>query len=252
MKSGEPSAAAPERGTRFATTRWSLIRRIDDSDGGGAREVALAEMCRIYWFPLYAFVRRNGKSREDAEDLTQSFFAHLLSKEPFGDLSSDKGLFRTFLLKSLKHFLIDDVRREQSAKRGGDVKVLSIDVDDFENRIAAESENSDDLDLYFDRAWAVALVDQVYAKLGADYKKAGKGELFVLLKTCLLGKGDRSYVDMANAVGMSEGGFTMAVQRIRKRFGEEIRAEVEKVVSDPSEVDDELRWLLTVLGGTAG
>ena len=227
-----------------------MIQRLGGPDDADQKEEALAELCRNYWFPLYAWVRKNGRTREDAEDLTQAYFAHLLTKSPFEQLSPNKGLFRTFLLKTLKHFLIDDIRRERAEKRGGTVRNLSIDVDNFEERLANDLEEVSDPDRYFDRNWAVTLVDRVYSRIGEDYRKAGKSELFLLLKSCLLGKGEQSYVDMANTVGMSEGGFTMAVQRIRRRFGDEIRAEVEQTVSDPSEVDEELRWLLSVLGGT--
>lgn len=241
-----PVSETFQRSPVFATTRWSMVLRIGDSSD--ERAEALAQLCRNYWFPLYAYARRRGNSPEDSEDLTQTFVARLLESADFSELIPNRGKFRSFLLTSFQRFMVDEWRKEQSQKRGGASADFSMDADEFEERLAAVPGSEDDPEYAFDRSWAVSLVDRVYEELANEYERAGKSELYRHLRECLLGGTDRIYADYADELGMSEGGFTMAVHRLRRRFGDEIRGEVAHTVSDESEVDEEVRWLLTVIG----
>lgn len=246
MKKGD---FKPENGVAdihaFATTRWSMVLRVEE--GSDTREQVLSELCRNYWYPLYAFVRSQGKSQEDAEDLTQAFFVHLLTRSRLEGLAPERGRFRSFLLASCKRFMVDEWRRENAAKRGGGVTPLDIDTEDMEERFAMEAPGGEMPDRTFDRVWAVSLVDRVCDRLGEDYRRAKKGEHFDRLRECLMGQNQRTYSELAAESGMSEGGFTMAVKRLRQRFREEIRSEISETIKDPADVDDELRYLLSVL-----
>jgi len=226
-----------------------MVLRAGQSEGSDERDRALAALCRNYWFPLYAFARYSGKSPEDAEDLTQAFFSHLLQESRLGKLDPKRGRFRSFLLAALKRFMIDDWRRSRSEKRGGDTELFSLDREDFESRIEPDVDSAESVDRHFDRAWAVAIVDRVYAQLEAEYEKAGKPEVFRRLRQCLLGEAESSYAELAAETGMSLDGFTMAVYRLRRRFGEKLRHEIAQTIDSPEEIDEELRWLFLVLSG---
>ena len=231
-------------GRSFSATRWSMVLAA-----AGDAEAALAALCRAYWFPLYAFVRRQGVSPHDAEDLTQGFFAHLLGKGALAHVDRAKGRFRTFLLASLKHYLADERDRAKALKRGGGLPAISLDACEAEERYALEPRDELSPDRLFDRRWALAVIGQALARLGAEYAASGKGALFEALKAQLTAPGGGpSYAEIGAAFEMNEGAVKVAVHRLRQRYGAALRAEIAETVGSAEEVDAELRHLLDALG----
>lgn len=247
MSSGAGSAS-PES-TVFVTTRWSVVLSAGHrSSPDSAR--ALAELCRQYWYPLYAYIRRQGRSREDAEDLTQAFFARLLETNPLEGLAAAHGRFRAFLLAALKHFLANQWDRSQRQKRGGGAVHLSLDWEDADGRYHLEPADPAGPDHLFDREWALAVLGQVIARLSTECAAAGNGRLFEHTKGFLtLGAESRTYADAARALGMEEGTMRVAVHRLRRRYRDLLREELAGTLADPSMVDEELRSLLAALAG---
>ena len=237
-----------EAGGVFVTTHWSLIARAAHGDPAQAQP-ALEELCQAYWYPLYAFVRRLGRSPQDAEDLTQSFFARLLEKNYVADAEPDKGKFRTFLLVVLKRFLANEWDREHARKRGGFQKLLSIDQALAESRWAAEPGHESAPDLLFERQWAKTLLDLVLGRLEQEYTDTGRAALFAQLRPCLArGESARSYADIAGSLGLTEPAVKMAVQRLRARYRQILREEIGKTVLRPEDIDAEIRHLFTTFG----
>jgi len=213
-----------------------------------AAAAALEELCRIYWYPLYGFVRRQGHSAPDAEDLTQEFFCHLLEKDRFGKADPDRGKFRTFLLVSMKHFLINEWKRAGRQKRGGDVTFHSFDAHKAEERYASEPIGATPGSAY-ERQWAVALIEQVFSKLRAEYAGPDKAPLFEALKLSVLGEAPTvAHAETARQLNLSEGALKVAVHRLRQRFREALRAQVADTVAGPEDIDEELRYLVGILG----
>lgn len=231
----------------FATTRWTLVlsagrRSSPDSDR------ALGELCRNYWYPLYAYVRRQGHSREDAEDLVQSFFARFLARNYFESLDAGRGKFRAFLLASLKHFLANARDKAQRQKRGGDVPHLSLDWRDADDRYQLDPPDPASPDRAFDRAWAVTLLERVVQRLRDECVTSGKGDLFEQAKGFLmLGAEVIPYAEAARTLGWEEGAVRVAVHRLRKRYRELLRDEIGQTLDDPARVADELRSLQAAL-----
>jgi RNA polymerase sigma-70 factor (ECF subfamily) len=232
----------------FATTHWSVVLAAGEKDTPQAA-AALEELCRIYWYPLYGFVRRQGHSPEDAEDLTQQFFCRLLEKDHFGKADRDRGKFRTFLLVSLKHFLTNEWKRAGRLKRGGDLTFLSFDAHEAEERYASEPIDDVTPVSAYERQWAVALVEQVFSILRAEYAATEKAHLFTALKVFIWGDAhSASYAEMGDQLHLTEGGVKVAVHRLRQRFREVLRAQVAQTVARPDDIDEELRHLIGVLG----
>jgi RNA polymerase sigma-70 factor (ECF subfamily) len=217
----------------FATTHWSVVLAAGAKDSPAAA-AALEELCRIYWYPLYGFVRRQGHSPQDAEDLTQQFFCRLLQKDHFGKADRDRGKFRTFLLVSLKHFLINERKRAGRLKRGGDLTFLSFDVQEAEERYGRESIGNATPASAYERQWAVALVEQVFSVLGKEYAATDKAHLFRALKVFIWGDaGSASYAEIGDQLHLSEGAVKVAVHRLRQRFREVLRAQAAQTVARP-------------------
>lgn len=211
---------------------------------------ALEELCRTYWFPLYAYVRRRGHTKEDAEDLVQAFFARFLEKNYLEGLSAERGRFRAFLLASLKHFLANEWDKSQRQKRGGGTAHLSLDwqTADTQFQVAATQEPSPDR--AFDREWAVALLAKVIERLHAEYEGEGRGKQFAELKVFLTaGKGALSHAEAARALGLDEGAVRVAVHRLRKRYRQLLRDEIAQTLADPAAVDEEMRALFGAFTG---
>ncbi len=228
----------------FSATRWSVVLAA-----AGDAEDALATLCRAYWYPLYAFLRRQGLSTHDAEDVTQGFFAHILEKNAFANVDRAKGRFRTFLLASLKHFLADERDRANAQKRGGGQAAISLDACEAEERYALEPRDELSPDKLFDRRWAIAVIEQALARLGAEYSDAEKGALFSALKPLLTAPASaRPYAEIGAEFGMNEGAVKTAVHRLRQRYGAALRAEISETVGTAEEVGAELRYLLDALG----
>ncbi|HVU38284.1 MAG TPA: sigma-70 family RNA polymerase sigma factor [Opitutales bacterium] len=240
-----PRPAAPR--ARFATTRWTMVLAAGRKSSPDAAR-ALEELCRAYWYPLYAYVRRRGHSTADAEDLTQAFFTRLLENDFLRGAARDKGRFRTFLLVAFQRFCANEWDRSRAQKRGGGQHVFSLNLDTAERRYHAEPADELSADRIFERRWALTLIEQTIARLRAEYATAGKTRDFDALKVFLTGDaGEVPYVELAAQLGQGEGALRVAVHRLRKRFRELFRQEIAQTVSSPSEIDAELRHLISVL-----
>jgi len=209
---------------------------------------ALEKLCRAYWYPLYAYVRRKGYSAEDAQDLTQEFFARLLTRNYLSVADRNKGKFRSFLLGSLEHFLAREWTKARAQKRGGGRLHFSLDGLDAENRYLLEPSHDLTAKKIFDWRWAMTTLDQAMAHLRDECELSNKGELFNKVEGLLSGEnGEAPYAQIATELNMGEGAIKMAVLRFRRRYGELIRAEIAQTVSTPKEVDEELQFLFSVL-----
>jgi len=233
----------------FATTHWTVVLAAGRT-GSPQADVALEQLCRTYWYPLYAYVRRHGHSREDAEDLTQGFFARLLEKNYLEGISNDKGKFRSFLLVALKRFMANEWDRANAQKRGGGMATLSLDWQDAETRYQINPADNLSPDKLFDRAWAVVVLERVIMRLRDENVAEGKGEQYEQLKAFLMvGRGEIRYAEAAANLKMSEGALRVAVHRLRHRYRELLRSEVGQTLDNPLQADDELQALFGALAG---
>ena len=232
----------------FETTHWSIVLAAGADDSSAAR-TALAALCETYWYPLYAYVRRRGASADDARDLTQGFLASLLARRDFAHVRQDRGRFRAFLLASLQHFLANEAARQRARKRGGGLPPLPLTFDDAEGRYRVEPVEPSTPESLYERRWALTVIDRVLARLREEWDEAGRAAEFDALKACLLGQGPAGgYVGVAARLGTTEGAVKTAVHRLRRRFQSGLRHDIAGTVSDPDEVDDEIRYLVRVLG----
>jgi len=234
------------RSKNFPTTLWTVVLHAGQDEPAQA-QAALAQLCQAYWYPLYSFIRHRRYSSQDAQDLTQAFFTHLLEKRGLERVDPRHGRFRTFLLASLKNFLANELDRSHALKRGGGQTILSLDQEMGESRFQLEPSHDFTPERHFERQWAVTLLDQVLAALRDAYRAEGKRDLFEELKTVLTGQ-PGSYADIAARLGRSEGTIKVAAHRLRHRYRELIRTWIAETVDD-GDVDDELRHLLAVLSG---
>jgi len=236
------------RSPAFTNTHWSVVMAAQDTDPQRAL-AALEELCRRYWYPLYAFVRRWPHSHEDAEDLTQAFFERLLGKGKLNQVDRSEGRFRTFLLTDLKHFLCDDGDRQQAVKRGGGSRPVSWDAMEADERYQNEPLYSLTPEEFFDRKWAVTVIEQVLLRLRQEYKAKGRLELFQQLEPYLTGEVSPGFYDQAAArLEMKPGALKVALSRLRGRRRQLLRSEVADTVTQPQEVEEEIRYLLSLLG----
>jgi RNA polymerase sigma factor (sigma-70 family) len=241
-----PSSSAG--GWRFETTHWSLVLAAADVGDTRGRE-SLVELCRIYWYPLYAFVRRQGQSPHDAQDLTQEFFARLLEKNYLGDVDCAKGKFRSFLLAAMKHFLAKQWAGAKALKRGGGCVLLPLDGLSAENQYLREPQDHATPEKLFEKRWALTLLDQVLKRLEEEYKTSGKQMLFEQLQGCLTGDRDSlPYAEIGARLDMAEGAVKVAVHRLRKRYRGVLREEIAQTVADPADIEDEIHQLFAALG----
>lgn len=249
MSDGTSAIRAPMTNQWFTTTHWTVVLAAKGTDSPDAAQ-ALEELCRMYWGALYAYVRRSGRSSADASDLTQAFFAKFLQKEFIQDVDRDKGKFRSFLLKTLNHFLADEWRRAHAQKRGGSHCVISINTDDWETRYGHELSSDVTPERLFDRRWAMMLFEKALARLEEDSARSGKAREFELLKPFLSNpSGDGAYAEVATELGIAERAVALQVHRLRKRYGQIVREEVAQTVASPDEIAEELTHLLGVLSG---
>jgi RNA polymerase sigma factor (sigma-70 family) len=216
------------------------------SDTTHAR-AALENLCQAYWHPLYAYVRRRGYSPEDAQDLTQEFFARLLERNAVATVTPEKGRFRSFLLASMNHFLADEWDKARAQKRGGG-KVICLDLQSAEMQLGEIPVKKHTPEKAFEHRWAITLLEQVYQHLGKEYREQGKAALFETLRVTLAGKSDAApYAELARQLAMSEGAVKVAVHRLRQRYRALLRDTIADTVSGPDEVEDELRYLFRTL-----
>jgi RNA polymerase sigma-70 factor (ECF subfamily) len=233
--------------SQFATTHWSLVLAARDRAEPGAAD-ALASLCSLYWYPLYAYVRRRGHGPEDGHDLTQEFFARLLEKHFLAAVDPCKGKFRSFLLAACNHFLANERDRARARKRGGGRLVLSLDARDAEGRYRAEPADALTPETLFERRWALALLQQVMARLRDEFEARGKDKLFDRLRGFLVGDKEIVYRRAAEQLGLSEGAVKVAVHRLRQRYRELLHEEIGRTVGAPEEIEEEVRALFAALG----
>jgi len=229
-----------------SATRWSLIIAAGDPESPH-RARALTELCETYWYTVYAYIRRGGRNETDAEDLTQGFFATLLDKNYLGDADRERGRFRTFLRAAVRHYLANEHDRASAQKRGGGRKVLSIDFVAAEERYRLEPTDKLTPDLLFERRWAMTVLERAMDNLQQRYQRKGRGELLELLKPYVAGEGSETYSTIAERLAISVESVRQQVSRLRGRCRKLIRAEIADTVTDPTEIDDELRRLMQAL-----
>jgi RNA polymerase sigma factor (sigma-70 family) len=231
----------------FPNTQWTLVAAAVDHQNQPESRAALESLCRAYWFPVYAFIRRRGESVEATQDLTQEFFLRILSGGFLARATPEKGRFRAFMLGAVKNFLADTHDRERSLRRGGGVADLPFDFVAGESIYIREPRHDETPERIFERKWARTVLDRVLEALQDDFLKNGKLEQFRRLKVYLTGSGEIKYADVAQGLGMSESAVKSSIQRLRKRYRDLLRAEVAATVSKPSEVEEELRFLLQAI-----
>ena len=234
-------------GGRFVTTQWSLVAAAG-ARRSAAGEAALARLCGLYWYPVFAFVRRRGHSPQEAEDLTQSFFARLIEKGDLAAADRARGRFRSFLLSACQHFLANERDRRNARKRGGGQAVLPIDVAAAERRYDRALAHDETPEVLYERQWCLALLGGVLADLGDDYQATGRQRVFDRLKPFLTGDDEQgTLAEAARDLGMSEGAVKVAAHRLRARYRAALRDRVAATVASEDEVEEELRHLLRTL-----
>jgi RNA polymerase sigma-70 factor (ECF subfamily) len=231
----------------FKTTHWSVVQAAGEEDVAQATE-ALEKLCSTYWYPLYAYVRRQGHDAHEAQDLTQAFFTRLLEKEYVGRASRDRGRFRSYLLTALNHFLADDWKRANRQIRGGGRQIFSLDEQTPEERYRHEAVDEMSAEKLYERRWAMTLLDQVLAQLEKEFIDLGNVALFAELQVFLLGEQIApAYKEVAAKLGLTDGAVKAAVYRLRRRYRELLREEIAQTVATGDEIEGELRHLFAVL-----
>lgn len=244
-----PKGTEPPRSPIFVTTHWSIVLTASSQNDAAGAYAALGSLCRAYWYPLYAYVRRRGHSPEDAKDLTQEFFARLLARNGVAGVTPEKGRFRSFLLASMNHFLADEWDKARAQKRGGP-GVISLDIQTAEAQFGEFPAACLSPEKAFEHRWAITLLEQVYRRLEEEYIRQGRRELFDVLRGALAGASSSApYAELAPRLKISEGAVKVAVHRLRQRYRELLRETIADTVPDPSEVEDELRHLYRALAG---
>jgi DNA-directed RNA polymerase specialized sigma24 family protein len=248
---GQGSTEAPGAVAQplFATTHWSVVLAAGKGDTPQA-VAALEQLCRIYWYPLYAFVRREGHSAQDSEDLLLGFFARFLEKHYLDSVDQAKGRFRSFLLAALKHYLANEWDKAKAVRRGGRIEFLSLEGEAAESRYWEEPASELTPEKLYEQRWACALLERVMERLQRDFDASGKNPPFDALKGFLVGEGrSASYAELGAQHGLSEGALKMRVQRLRQRYQRLLREEIAHTMAGPEEVEDEIRHLFSVLSG---
>jgi len=240
-----PGATSPEPRKRghFPTTRWSLIVSCRQRPTANSHE-ALASLCNAYWYPLYVYVRRQGKSVEDAQDLTQGFFARLLEKHYIEDFNRERGSFRTFLVAAFRHYVTNERERERAQKRGGDQPPMTLDLQEAEQRYRLEPSHNLTPEKLYERRWALTLLERSMERLRAE---SADQSHFDRLRVFLTGEAVISYRELSDQMGMSEGALKVAVHRLKRRYGDLVREEIGQTVTSPEQIKKELGYLLSAV-----
>jgi len=231
----------------FPTTSWTLVVAAGDPAHRDCRD-ALVRLCEHYWYPVYAYVRRRGHPREEAQDLTQDFFVRILEGRYLDRADPSRGRFRSFLLNSCKYFLADQADRERALKRGAGA-ILPFEVSSGEERYRFEPLDNETPEHIFERNWALSLLDRAVSCLRDEFTRHGSLGDFEKLKVFLLGQAEVPYAELAREMGASEGGLKVAIHRLRKRYRVLFQREIAETVADPAEVDSEIRFLFSALKG---
>jgi RNA polymerase sigma-70 factor (ECF subfamily) len=233
----------------FTTTHWSVVLMAGHASSPGA-DAAMERLCKTYWHPLYGYVRRRGYGPEDAQDLTQAFFARLLEKNSFAGVGMEKGKFRSFLLSALNHFLANEADRARAQKRGEGKAPISLDAAAAEGMYSLEPVCDLTPEKIFEQRWAATLLDQAFGRLRQEYSAAGKQNLFAELSPFLTdGTGFGEYGPVAERLKMAPGTVAVAMHRLKQRYRECVREEVANTVTGPAELEEEMRHLFAVLAG---
>ena len=241
-------SAAPDSHARFVTTHWSMVLAAGAPNASQHQE-ALETLCRAYWFPLYAYLRRRGHNTHQAEDHTQAFFIRLFEKGSLARADAARGKFRTFLLSSLKNFLSDEWDREQALKRGGHWQALPFDAADAETRYASETSTDLTAEKQFEKSWALTVLQRAFTRLQSEYADTNRLRLFDLLKERLTGDQDcLPYGSIAGALDMTEVAVKSAAYRLRQRYADLVRSEIAQTCGSPDEIEDELNTMFAALG----
>jgi RNA polymerase sigma factor (sigma-70 family) len=232
---------------RFATTRWSVVLTAQDKQSSQCHQ-AMDGLCRTYWYPLYAFVRRQGCTADEAADFTQGFFARCLEKDWLDTVDQNKGRFRSFLLAAMKHYMSNERARQRAKKRGGGKRIFSLDIETAETRYKIEPETTTTPEQLFERQWALALLDTVLKDLQDQYQDEGKLEMFDSLKPCLTGQtSSLPYGELAQKLQCTEGAVRVIVHRLKKRYRDLLRQHIAHTVATPEDVDAEMQHLRKIL-----
>jgi len=232
----------------FTATRWSVVVAAAGDRAGTGAHRALGELIQAYWFPLYAFVRRQGEMPAQAEDIVQEFFTRLMEKEYLAQVDRSKGKFRSFLLAAMKHFLSKERDKSRAKKRGGGKKIIAFDTPDGESIYALEPADNMSPDRLFDRRWALALLDQVIQRLSMEYAKAGKAGLYAAIEPCLTqGHGAVDVAQVSCDMGLSKAAVRVAVHRLRRRYRDLLKYEIAQTVESPDQIEEEISHLLNCL-----
>ena len=249
MQDKIPKNSAQPYTSRFATTHWSVVRAAGKTSSPHSKE-ALGTLCRTYWFPLYAFLRRQGHNSNQAEEYTQAFFARLLEKRGLRLADSKRGKFRSFLLSSLKNFLADERDRARAKKRGGGRKVLSLDFENAESQYTLQPAQQLDPEKLFERSWALTVLERTMVRLQDESRSTKKRKVFDHLKVYLTADKDSiPYREVAAGLKMTEGAVKVAVHRLRHRYRELLRDEIAQTVATEEQIDEEIRDLFAALAG---
>ncbi|MEZ5304087.1 MAG: hypothetical protein R3F11_26110 [Verrucomicrobiales bacterium] len=230
----------------FPATRWSLVLRFQ-RESSQASDRALSELCRLYWYPIYAYLRWLGAHRDEAEDLTQGYFEKLISRQLLQDLREEKGRLRTFLALTVKRFYVDQVRRQTAQRRGGRTSFVPFEIDEADERFRAEPITALTPEHQFERRWALLLLESVMKDLEREYVERGRGDLFKRIKHLVSwNANDEPQADLAKQLGMSVGALRMSILRMRKRYGQLLSEAIAQTVASPEEVDGEIAYLFSV------
>jgi RNA polymerase sigma-70 factor (ECF subfamily) len=243
----ESSHEAVSPQAHFATTHWSVVLEAGE-DGSPSATTAMERLCRTYWYPLYAYVRRAGYSTEDAQDLTQDFFARLLAKNYLELADRKRGKFRTFLLTSMKNHMTNDFHHRARAKRGGGAQIVWLDGLAAETRFAAEPADANSPETFYERRWARTLLETSLRRLHEEYRSHGRGAVYDALKDYVWGeKNTATYAEIAAQLGLTEEAVKKVVQRMRQRLRALLREEIGQTVTTVGEVEEEMRHIVQVL-----
>jgi RNA polymerase sigma factor (sigma-70 family) len=233
-------------GVAFTTTHWSVV--LEAQGESPAAQEALEKLCRTYWRPIFAFLRRQGLTPEEAEDITQGFFAQLLERKSFDAVRKEKGRLRSYLLGALKYFLADEQRRAMAIKRGKGQRLIPLEELRGENRVEMEPADPVTAEMIYERRWALTVLERVLSRLKDEYRAAGNAALFDSLKELLPDEpGSPSQAQIAARLGMTENAVRQAFYRFRQRYQSLLREEIAHTVATPGDIEEELRHLITVL-----
>ncbi len=232
---------------QFPPTRWSLVIGAQEGEDE-ARRRAMGELCEVYWYPLYAYVRRRGLNPSDAEDVTQGFFCELLEKDRVQQFSNVRGKLRAYLLGAIKNYLSDRGKRERAEKRGGGVQPLSLDMASAEDRYAFEPPEFETPEKLFEVRWALTILERAFERVREEYERLGKPEVYEAMKGLLAGDKETSFRELGERIGMTEGAARVTLHRMRKLYRRYLEQEISETLAEGEDIEAELAYLNQIFG----